>query len=50
MSELGTYICLVCGAEVDVDLERNLIQCTKCGNRILMKPRPPALKKRVPAI
>ncbi len=47
---LGTYICLVCGAEVDVDLERNLIQCTKCGSRILMKPRPPALKKRVPAI
>jgi len=45
-----SYICLVCHAEVDVDLERNLIQCTRCGNRILFKPRPPALKKRVKAI
>jgi DNA-directed RNA polymerase subunit P len=47
---MSTYICLVCGAEVDVDLEGKNIQCTKCGNRIVMKPRPPALKKRVPAI
>jgi DNA-directed RNA polymerase subunit P len=45
-----SYICLVCQAEVDVDLDRNLIQCTRCGNRILLKPRPPALKKRVKAI
>jgi DNA-directed RNA polymerase subunit P len=44
------YICLICGAEVDVDLSRNLIQCPKCGNRILMKPRPPALRKVVKAI
>ncbi len=45
-----TYICLICGAEVDVDLDRNIIQCTMCGGRILMKPRPPAKKKRVKAI
>jgi len=44
------YICPKCGAEVDVDLEGNIIQCTKCGSRILIKPRPPALKKRVKAI
>ena len=44
------YRCLVCGTEVDADLERNILQCVKCGNRILMKPRPPALKKRVKAI
>ncbi len=45
-----SYICPKCGAEVDIDLESNIIQCTKCGSRILMKPRPPALKKRVKAI
>ncbi len=45
-----SYICLKCGAEVDADLERNLIQCTMCGGRILMKPRPLAKKKRVKAI
>ena len=44
-----TYICLVCGAEVDVDLERNIIQCTMCGSRILIKPKPPT-KRRVRAI
>jgi DNA-directed RNA polymerase subunit P len=44
------YICLICGEEVDVDLARNIIQCPRCGNRILMKPRPPALRKVVKAI
>ncbi|MEM0022487.1 MAG: DNA-directed RNA polymerase subunit P [Archaeoglobaceae archaeon] len=45
-----TYICMICGAEVDIDPERTRVQCTMCGNRILRKPRPPARKKRVPAI
>ena len=45
-----TYICIICKSEVDVDLERNRIQCARCGGRIVVKPRPPALKKRVKAI
>ncbi|MDI9646019.1 MAG: DNA-directed RNA polymerase subunit P [Archaeoglobales archaeon] len=45
-----SYKCLICGAEVDVDLEKNTIQCMMCGGRILVKPRPPAKKKRVKAI
>nr|WP_148212087.1 DNA-directed RNA polymerase subunit P [Ferroglobus sp.] len=44
------YICVFCKSEVDVDLVRNRIQCPKCGSRIVMKPRPPAMKKRVKAI
>ncbi|WP_202319761.1 DNA-directed RNA polymerase subunit P [Archaeoglobus neptunius] len=44
------YICLVCGAEIDVDPDKKLIQCTNCGGRILVKPRPLAKKKRVKAI
>ncbi len=42
------YICLICGE--DVDVPGNIIQCPRCGNRILMKPRPPALRKVVKAI
>ncbi len=49
MSAMPVYVCAMCGAEVDVEPGER-IQCTKCGSRILMKPRPPALKKRVPAI
>ncbi len=45
-----SYICLICGAEVDIDLDRSLIQCTNCGGKILIKPRPLAIKKRVKAI
>ncbi len=47
---MSVFICVFCGAEVDVDLERNLIQCAKCGSRVVMKPKPPALKKRVKAV
>ncbi len=45
-----SYICLICGSETDIDPERNIIQCTNCGGRILIKPRPLAKKKRVKAI
>ncbi|MBO8180021.1 MAG: DNA-directed RNA polymerase subunit P [Archaeoglobus sp.] len=45
-----SYICLICGAEVDIDTEKSLVQCTNCGGRILIKPRPLAKKKRVKAI
>ncbi|MCS7129921.1 MAG: DNA-directed RNA polymerase subunit P [Archaeoglobaceae archaeon] len=45
-----SYICTICGAEVDIDPDKKRIQCTICGNRILRKPRPPARKKRVKAI
>ncbi|MDK2795007.1 MAG: DNA-directed polymerase subunit [Archaeoglobaceae archaeon] len=45
-----SYICAICGAEVDIDPEKKRVQCTFCGNRILKKPRPPAKKKRVKAI
>lgn len=45
-----SYICAICGAEVDIDPDKKRIQCTICGNRILKKPRPPAKKKRVKAI
>jgi len=46
---MTVYICAMCGAEIDVEPGER-IQCTKCGSRILLKPRPPALKKKVPAI
>jgi len=45
-----SYICAICGAEVDLDPDKKRVQCTICGNRILKKPRPPAKKKRVKAI
>ncbi|MDI9611340.1 MAG: DNA-directed RNA polymerase subunit P [Archaeoglobaceae archaeon] len=45
-----SYICAICGAEVDIDPDKKRVQCTICGNRILKKPRPPAKKKRVKAI
>lgn len=49
VTTMTVYICAMCGAEVDVEPGER-VQCTKCGSRILMKPRPPALKKKVMAI
>jgi len=39
------YKCFECGKEIDPKSIRRRIICPYCGSRILVKSRPPVLKK-----
>ncbi len=42
---MGNYRCLKCGKVVQVDLRYEKVRCPFCGNKVLVKVRPPVIKR-----
>ena len=42
---MGVYRCLKCGKTVELDLRYERVRCPYCGYKILVKVRPPVIKR-----